>query len=245
MTYGIRITNPIGELVLSSDTYFPVYLGMATFVSTTQAVGTGSASTGTGTGGFSTLTFNYAGQIVPVLGLPPGFRGAINQVTLSGSTWTIKVSYTDGSQNSDLSSPAFGMHIQAAPTVYVFGFPTALGGTYGLAIYNASGVLVGDLTRQPLVIRQRVALPENVITGTVTPLTLPGIAGRATDTELTSVVTGVPDIYRVLARNTIFGISGTAINRYWDRRKLKNSAEPEGVFRLDALTLWLVECSGL
>ena len=246
MAFGIKITNPSGELVLSSDTYFPVYLGRATFVSTTQPSGVGSASTGTGTGGHSTLTFSYAGQIVPVLVLPSGFRGAIYACTQVGSTWTISASYTDGSTVTDLTSPAASMYIQSAPTVFVFGFPLSLGGAYGMAIYNAAGALVGDLTRQPLVIRQRVFIPAAVNTASVPALTLPGIVGRATDTQINAFPTGVPEISRVLYRNTIFSITGTTMTRNLDRRLLRNTGIDGGdITNINATNLWLVECSGL
>jgi hypothetical protein len=246
MAHGIRILNPSGEIVLSSDTYFPVYLGKATVQSTTQPSAVGNATTGTGTGGASFCTFNYAGQIVPVLALPPGYSGAIFQCTQSGSTWTMKVSYSDGSTINDVTSPAAAMRIQFPPEVFVFGFPTSLGGTWGGAIWRADGSLVGDLTRRPLMVAQRVHLPQIVNSVSVTALTKPGIVGRAMDTVQVANPTGTPNVLRVLRSGTIFAITGTTLARVSDRRKLQNTGGEAGDFsRKDAVNLWLTECAGL
>lgn len=248
MTFGLKIVNPSGEVVLSSDTYFPVYLGRATLVSTTQPTAVGSSSTGTGTGGSSTLTFTYAGQIVPVLGLPAGRNGMILGCSRSGSTWTIRVSHSDGASITDITSPAFQMLVQSTPTVYVFGFPTSIGGTFGGAIWDAAGNLIGDLTRQPLFVRQRLLLASGASTATVLPLTSPGIVGRSTDTDILGAPTAIPEVLRFLYRNSIFSIAGTTLTRTFDRRLLKNAAtgtSPDIGGRLDKLPLFLVECAGL
>jgi hypothetical protein len=247
MAFGILINNPSGEMVLSSDTYFPVYLGKATVVSTVQPFGSGTAATGTGNGGYSTCSFNYAGQIVPVLKLAPGHKGTIYSCTQSGSTWTIRASYTNGSQVTDLNSPTNGMFLQTAPEIFVFGFVTSLGGSYGAAIYNSSGVLVGDLTRRPLILKQRMNLPVNTTSAAVnTPAVVPGVLGRCFDTSVTGGPTGIPEIYRLAYSQYIFSCSSTTFARGLDRRKIMNTGadnpHPDSIRGVD---VWLVELNGL
>lgn len=249
MAFGLQIINPSGELVLSDNAYFPCYFGTATFVSTTQPVGVGSFATGSATGGFSTLTFTYAGQIIPVLALPTGRRGSIMSCTQVGSTWTIRVSHTDGTTLTDGALPTVNMYVQTTPTVHVFGFPTSLAETFGGAIWNASGQLRGDFSRRPLLIAQRAVLPAATVSlSGIGALTIPGIAGRATDSDIVGSITGTPDVYRLIYRNSIFSVGGGFLNRHWDKRKQQLEDDiggSEANARMDSTALWLVECNGL
>jgi hypothetical protein len=247
MAFGLRVVNPIGELVISDDGYLPVYLGTATLVSTVQPVAVGTAATGTGTAGFSTLTFPYAGKIVPVLALPPGRIGAVYYCEQSGTTWTMKASFTDGTVLTNAALPTVGMYVQVAPTVHVFGLPSSLAGLYGGALYNGSGALVAELARTPLFIRNRILLPAGTASAACGSFTTPGIAGRATDVFISGGPIGASELYRVLYRWSIFEVISGTIYRRWDRRLLHNEGDPggDGSARLDVLNLWLVECNGL
>jgi len=235
MAYGLQIVNPSGELVLSSETYFPVYLGKATL--------SGSVVAPTTTlGGYSLYTFTYSGQILPVLKLDSTKRGTIISYSQAGSTWTIKVSFRDTSTNAQ------GFFTQYLAEVFVFGFPTSLGGTWGGAIYDASGNLVGDLTRAPMLVASRVSWATSGATATYSEsITVPGVLGRAVDYRVRSFphASLVDSLYEM---STFRLGTGSVIRDYDLRRRINNQAAGDAespTERLGALDLWLIELNGL
>jgi len=244
--FGIIVSNPGSEWVVTSETFLPAYLGRATYVSTTQATHAGAV---TGAGGFSTYTFTFAGPIVPVLPLAPGYRGVIYSVVQAGSTWTIKVSYSDGTQHSDTTQGDFTMYVQSAPpAVFVFGIPATPAGAYGLTIYTGAGQLAADLSRFPLMLAAHatLAIGSNSVSG-LPSLTLPGLVGRSTDYASIGGPSGTPSLFRVRTRMSCWAYAGGTLSRLWDTRRLFTTDDPGSdiVARLDLVNVWLTECSGL
>lgn len=175
MGYGIQCLNDSGELTLSSDAYLFGYLGKATFVSSTSWSGDSISSQA----GYSVWTFTSAGPIVCAVGLKAsGQTGAvILNISQSGSTWTINVvdlaTTTSGPSGGDTV-----YYDQRTDTdIYVFGIPSSLP-SYGLALYNASGNLVADLSRIPLAPLVRVAMSSaSVVDQTIPTVTKPAVIG--------------------------------------------------------------------
>lgn len=185
--FGIQCINTSGELTLSSDAYTFGYLGKATFVSTTPAQNVDSLSS---TAGYSTWTFTSSGPIIVALGLKSSGQSgvALLGMSKSGSTWTI-TTYDGG---AGTVSPSSGGTYDAQTTttdVYVFGLPSSLP-AFGVALYNASGTLTGDLSRASLTSASRIALADSVLATTIPVLTKPAIIGKPWYEQKTSSGSG-------------------------------------------------------
>lgn len=184
MAYGIQAFNDSGEFTFSSSGYLLTYLGKATFVSTTPA-GTSSSDA---FNGFSIFTFTYAGPIVVGIGLlGSGTSGSIvDRITNVGSTWTIRVYHS----NSTGNSLGFPGQITAAD-VYVWGLPLSVSG-YGLALYDASGNLIGDLLKPMLRFKARVSFTGGSLSQSIPAMTKPAVIGsllRRTQTRAANTPT--------------------------------------------------------
>lgn len=186
MAYGAQFINGSNELTLSSDAYLFGYLGKATFVSTTSWSGDAISSQA----GFSTWTFNSAGPIVCAIGLKAsGQTGAvIDRVSQSGSTWTIIVRDLNVSSSGPSGGDTTYYNQRTDSDIYVFGLPSSLP-AWGMALYNASGALVADLSRRPLSPLARIVMGSATVTSQTIPTpTKPAIVGYPKFTR--NVVTG-------------------------------------------------------
>lgn len=157
MSYGLQCVNGSNELTLSSDGFIYGYLGKATWQSTTQP-GTGTVHSSNGS---STYTITWAGDIIVAVAVPFLGYACLLSMTQSGSTWTIKAFCSAGASNS------LGFDTQITADVYVWGRPTSTSG-WGLAIYDASGNLTGDLSRPPLSFKERVSFTSSSSSDTQT-----------------------------------------------------------------------------
>lgn len=157
-------------MTLSSDGYLFGYIGKATWVSTTQP----GTSTVNSNGGFSTYTITWPGDIIVAVAVS-GFSGSgtyLRSQSQSGSTWTITVF------NTTTSTGSLGFATQVATDVYVWGVPTTPS-TYGLALYDSAGNLTGDLSRTPLIFKDRVSFSSSDTSKTTSSYTKPAIIGSA------------------------------------------------------------------
>ena len=167
MAFGLTASNGSNELTLSSDGLLLGYVGRAAF----QSFVPNGTSTGESFAGYSTYTINWPGSIVVAIGLSAaGNLASLRGQYQTGTVWTIEV------WNSGTTTDSLGFFNQIEATVYVWGLPTTLSG-YGLAIYNAAGVLSGDLTRRPLVAVARVAMPDGVTSISTPAVSAPAIIG--------------------------------------------------------------------
>jgi len=142
MTYGLNIEAGLGGLTISSDGITYGYIGRATNTGVSQSGGT----TNNRSIGQSSYTINWAGDIVVALPIKANKTTALVNITQSGEVWTIRCHAGTGTSDS------FGFENQEATEVYVFGTPVSVSG-FGLALYNASGGLCADLSRQPMTVR--------------------------------------------------------------------------------------------
>ena len=180
MAFGLSTSNNSNELTLSSDGLLFGYIGRATF----QSLVANETTTADAFSGYSIYTITWPTDIVVAIGLDVGAgRVAFRSQTQSGSTWTITV-YRTGNTLDGL-----GFYDQAAANVYVWGLPTTVSG-FGMAIYNAAGVLTGDLTRRPLVAAARIAMPSTVTSIPMPAVSVPAMIGDAGRSQNQSVRPG-------------------------------------------------------
>lgn len=176
MSYGMSCSNNNGELTLSSDGVLFGYIGKASWVSTTQPTAT--------LAGYSTYTIDWPGSILPAAAIATNLGGAlILGYSRSGSTWTIDVYHSSGSTNAQ------GLWLQSATTVYVWGMPVSVSG-YGAALYNASGALSADLTRQPLFFKSRYEFAAYSTDLAMTGVSTPAVIGTSLCIKRTTVKIG-------------------------------------------------------
>ena len=146
MSYGLRITNPSGVLVLAETGFGLNYIGKAVLYSNTPTTGMFLGS--------QIYRITSPGQILVFLGLQVGnFIRLMNVTNIGGNVWEIQVqnatatggtTSTGGFQASD-----FGSQL-ASVDVFCYARPTTKSGNVGLAIYDAAGVLAWDLSRPKL-----------------------------------------------------------------------------------------------
>jgi hypothetical protein len=178
MSYGLQCVNAGNELTFSSDGYVYGYIGKAVLQSITPP---GTDPIGASCG-FSTYTIEWPGDIIVAVGLPSNGLGTrLNSRSKVGTTWTITVfNILFGAADS------LGFRPQVAADVYVWGLPTTTP-PYGLAIYNAAGVLAGDLSRRPLSFNERVVIPGSDLSTSIQPYTAPAVIGYTGGWRGTSV----------------------------------------------------------
>lgn len=176
MGYGITTYNDSGGLTLSSDGRVYGYIGRATHVSTQQP----PTNVNIAENGYSTYTINWAGDIIVALPVKTNGSTSLLYQTRSGNTWTILVHKGTGSLNS------LGFDVEEATEVYVFGAPTSTP-SYGMALYNASGVLTADMTRRPLTFDKYLTFPSNTTTLAFSGITTPAVIGINRREELTNL----------------------------------------------------------
>lgn len=157
MTYGLQVLNDSGELVMHNRGAIFGYIGRATHVGTTQAAYQGNDKFI----GYTTYQIVWNAPILVALPLVAGYRTRLQGMSQSGSTWTITVSHTTGGTDAE------GFRTQYATTVYVFGRTTGASG-FGVALYDAAGNILGDLSRPPIRAGHRIQF-----TGTETQIARP------------------------------------------------------------------------
>lgn len=171
--HGLEITNSSNKLVISSEALTYVYLGQATHVGTTfgyevgnpEYVNPGGGSQPTYAWYTSSLTYQITIDAADIMVAFPvsQYPRNVTSITRAGNVWTITIfSGSDVVQSGP--PPPDSSHLFCQTTgaiqipIYVFGLPTVPSSAYGLALYNASGVLTADLTRQPLAIAAKFNL---------------------------------------------------------------------------------------
>ena len=168
MSYGLRITNPSGELVLSSDAKGLYCIGKATLQgSVVQASGSFPSSYPGRQWGYSVYRISHAGPIIPAVELVLNKRVSILSVVESSSgVWDVTAYCGDTADADGFDT------VQYAVDVWAYGLPLSAPSGYGMAIFNASGGCAYDLTRaNPLFPRAYVVFPLDG-----TSMTLPSLA---------------------------------------------------------------------
>lgn len=237
MSYGLRITNPSGELVISSDAKLLSYLGKATRTSTAQATSS--------LGGSSTYTFTYAGLIVPALKLSTTQRGTVFSMSQAGSTWTIKVSWWTTTAPLD----ANGFRTQNTNAeVFVYGFPLTRAADYGMLLFDSGGNLAADLTRRPLIVKERRSFSAGVNSVALAgAATMPALLGRTYDLTIIAspVGSGLQSDFSFQASG--FGLSGGSLVRTPEQRRFQraNTENFSPGSHLGAADFWIVDVQGL
>lgn len=202
MGFGLSQENGNSKLVLSTDGILLGYLGKATYISTTQTNGE--------TNGYSTYTFSHAGSIVPVLKLVTGLNTVTLSMSQAGSTWTITV-YHGGTPVD-----AQGFQTQYQADVYVWGVPLSVSG-FGMALYSSSGVLVGDISKRPLFVRQRINWNNTTVSETIAGgIVTPAVLGSPVDWQRIRTGSG-PWTFHF--DSGAWGRSATEIRRDWVQRE--------------------------
>lgn len=143
MTYGLQITNPDNELVVSSDAYTPYYMGVASLSQVVQPT--------ISDGGYQLHTFVSATQLFPILEVSTSIQGTLLQLDRSGNTWTIKSTASSPSAAVD----ARGFLQQSPIKIHLFGLPPPATG-YGLALFGPDGSLRANFTGRPLGVFARI-----------------------------------------------------------------------------------------
>lgn len=181
MSYGLKITNPSGQLVLSSDAKGLYCIGRAALQgSVVQPSGTATSGYPGRTMGYSVYRISHGGPIIPAIDLPLNMRVSIVSVSQpSSGVWDI-TAYCGDTADSN------GFDVQYQVDVWAFGFPLSAPSGYGMLIRDAGGNIAYDLTRPHLLFpRAFVNFPSDN-----SGVTIPSLS-RA-------VVIGAPCSYRRL-----------------------------------------------
>lgn len=155
MTYGIQISNPSGDLVLSSDQVGYRYLGKATAYQTSTK--TENFFSGWGYYGYFTwwiFRVTMPTSAAPVVGLELNSSSSVllEGVDYQGSNvWNIYVWCIAGTATNLDDFHSFTV---ATPVVHVWAPYGASSGNYGVGIYNSAGQLVFDAGQKPLIFKQ-------------------------------------------------------------------------------------------
>lgn len=187
MTFGLQCFNASGELTISSEGFTYCYLGKATFVSRTTYSGSAPSSRI----GLMTYQFVSSVPIICAIGLKGNsFQAgaAIIGIGRSGNVWTISV--RDLSNSTEGPSGGGTFYAQRLTSdIFVFGLPVTLP-PYGLAIYNAAGTLVADLSRRPMTIAARISMGTNVMSVSMPVMVAPAIIGFPSSSHTNSAKIG-------------------------------------------------------
>lgn len=172
MPYGFRVTGDFG-IQIDAD-YHNLML-----------VASGVTPILISVGSFEDVVYVGASGCTPVLAISCTSRASIQQVTVSGTTWTWRIfipySTTSGTFDSGFGSVS---HTPAAVGWYVFDkAPAAPSTGYGMAVFDASGATVYDSNRRSMRVVGVLTSPS--IAGYLADSTFPpqatftGTSGRA------------------------------------------------------------------
>jgi hypothetical protein len=156
MPEGLEIYNQFGELSFTHFGKSFEYLGTATRISTVQPTTTNA--------GYSDYQFTFSGDYL-LFGFQiqqsQNVAGAFLTGSRSGSTWTLRFQFGDGTTNSS------GFLNEATTiTVRCWG-SISTGSSVGMNGYNQWGTLTTDLLKHQLQISGLYTFPTNQTTGTV------------------------------------------------------------------------------
>ena len=160
MAYGLKISNPDGEMVISSDGFGMNYIGRATYTGTSSISNflppyyNPPFATFINVGVYTITSTSDA--IMPFLPINSSYiTGVVTCKKTNSNTWQISVI-----NHAPLASTATPSNMPAwtQTDVYVFAKPTGTGSGsgYGLEIFNSSGSLTWDFkSSQPLYFKGR------------------------------------------------------------------------------------------
>lgn len=142
MSYGLRVTNPGAELVISSDAKGLVCIGRAVLQGAVlQPAGSATTTYPGRIWGGSTYRIAWPGPIIAAIDLPLNKRVGIMSVTQpSAGVWDIQCHCGD-------AIDGYGFDAQTAVDVWAFGLPSAPAAGVKMAIWSANGALAYDLSR--------------------------------------------------------------------------------------------------
>lgn len=172
MTYGLSITNPSGELVISSEGFGLYCVGKCALQgSVVQPTGIFPSSSPGQLGGYSRYRITSVNTPIFAIDLPlnkrVGLRGMTN---VGGNVWEVEVHCGDTPDPNAFDAVEYQVDVWAF--AQHSGTPA---GPYGMAIYNAAGALAYDFTAGvPLA---AVAYVDGIGSPTIPSLTRPVILG--------------------------------------------------------------------
>lgn len=153
-SYGLRIENPSGTLVVDADGSGHTYRGRATMsVSQSKSLDGFGRVTTINPWQFTWTAASSSALPLFAVGVESNKVFSIVDAVQSGANWTISV-FGLNLVNCESGS----LSTSATPTVYVFE-PGTASGSYGLRLFDASGNVTYDLANPPLMIREGLAFP--------------------------------------------------------------------------------------
>lgn len=187
MSYGLKLLNPSGELVISSDAKGLFCIGKAMLQgSVTQPYGNAASDYPGRTWGGSTYRIAWPGPIFVAIDLPLGkFVGVMSVTQPFAGAWDINCHCGDTPDSNFF-------YAQSQVDVWAFGFSSTVLENYGLAIYDTSGALAHDLSRPNLLYPRAYVLDSGMGT-TIPALTRPVVIGCPTSYQ---IFDGQPRIHR-------------------------------------------------
>lgn len=236
MAYGLACYNGSDQLTLSSDSFTYGYIGKAAH-SVTVSPGTDPVIA---YNGYSEYTITWAADIIVALPVLTDALTALISVSQAGSVWTVRVFCSGGSVDS------FGFDSQRTTEVFVFGRPTAVSG-YGLALYDASGQLTGDLSRRPLAVSEFKEFGSTDVLRPLTGYTKPAIiGGDTTETQESTGPSGGVWIHKRSEGGWRWDSGGTQLGRgTYQTERLQEDIPLANTITRYAVDAIIIEASGL
>lgn len=188
MAFGLQISNPSGDLVVSSDAKMLHYLAKAVWQSTTQlSPGSGSSDpsqqTAPGTrAGYSTyqLTVPAGVKFLLAIDLPTGSAGT-RMVGITGCAYLSTSGGNDiyrvTAYNGDQTFGSLFDYSQYPLDIWAFGFVNSTASNWGLALYDSAGNLSADFTRAIPLFPKFISDFKTTKTQTIPALTRPVLIG--------------------------------------------------------------------
>lgn len=192
MGYGIRITNPSSELVISSGAFGLYCIGKAVLQgSVGQESGNPTDPDPGGIWGTSIYRISHAGPIICAIDLPLDKRvGVVGINQPSAGVWDIEVYCGDTPDSYGIDTAHYAID------VWAYGLPQSAPAGWGAAIYDASHNCAYDLTQLLLFPRAYVtgAAPATGFTtgaaATIPSLTRPVVIGHPVSMDVAEQLLG-------------------------------------------------------
>lgn len=214
MGYGLKITNPSGELVISSDAFGLYCIGKAVLQgSVGTATGTATSGSPGRTWGTSKYRISHDGPIICAIDTPVNKRvGIVGISQPSAGVWDIEAYCADTPDSYGIDGT------YSALDVWAFGLPTTAPSTWGMALFTASGAPAYDLTRSnPLFPRASITSPAQASGTTVSSsvaipsLTRPVVLGHPVSATVSEALLGANHRAVFSRRSVWMRTSSTAI----------------------------------
>ena len=186
MSYGLSISNPTGELVVSSEARGANCIGKFALKGSVVQF-TGNATTGDC--GYSTYTLAGPQDILIAMDLPANRR-----VGILAATWTAGV-HEIIVHCGDTPDSVSGFDHQYALDVWGFAAPTSPPTNYGLAMWDAAGNLTHDFGYSVPLFPVAFADPYTFGPQTIPTLTRPVLVGVNHNWQVDAVYRPGPDAY--------------------------------------------------